>query len=222
MGPEDATLPIHGAGPGAAPGTAVNRKTERILRREWLYAVVRESMTRSGVLSSGYKFKVLSLDSRGRQYLIMMDIAQQYVGNAERMSEIEGHIAKAAKVRHDIIVTAVYWRVNEHVVVGMSRPAVAPSAPAPLSAAKPMPELAQAPAAPVSAASRYEPMRQDEVDAFKQALAAIPTPKTLSAPGEIIRSGRRNPTPMPQFADTEMVDEDRQSPLGATQYGELN
>lgn len=221
MGPEDATLPIHGAAPGAAPGTAVNRKTERILRREWLYAVVRESMTRAGVLSSGYKFKVLSLDSRGRQYLIMMDIAQQYVGNAERMSEIEGHIAKAAKVRHDIIVTAVYWRVNEHVVVGLSRPVATPSALAPLPAVKPMPEIDETPA-PAVASPRYEPMRQDEVEAFKQALAAIPTPKTLSAPGEIIRSGRRNPTPMPQFADTEMVDEERQSPLGATQYGELN
>src|SRR5687767_10939492 len=50
-----------------------NRKSERMARRELLYTVVRESMTKAGVLSSGYKFKVLSLDARGRQFLVMVD-----------------------------------------------------------------------------------------------------------------------------------------------------
>ena len=44
-------------------------------RRELLYAVVREAMVRAGVLSSSYKFKVLSLDPRGRQFLVMVDLA---------------------------------------------------------------------------------------------------------------------------------------------------
>ena len=39
-------------------------------------------MTRAGILSSGYKFKVLSLDPRGRQYLIMMDLTDQSAGDA--------------------------------------------------------------------------------------------------------------------------------------------
>jgi hypothetical protein len=33
-------------------------------------------MTRAGILSSSYKFKVLSLDSRSDQYLIMMDLGR--------------------------------------------------------------------------------------------------------------------------------------------------
>ncbi len=78
-------------------------------------------MIKAGVLSSTYKFKVLSLDSRGRQYLIMMDLARQYVGETARLAEIEGLIAQHAKTRHDILVTAVYWRINEHVTAGLSR-----------------------------------------------------------------------------------------------------
>ena len=60
---------------GNPPGAA-NRKHERLERRELLYAVVREAMIQGRVLSSSYKFKVLSLDARGRQYL-MMDLATQ-------------------------------------------------------------------------------------------------------------------------------------------------
>ena len=215
LGHIDATLPFsHGSksrskGPHSVPGSAANRKNERLERRELLYAVVRESMTRAGLLSTSYKFKVLSLDSRGRQYLIMMDMARQNVGDPQRLADMEGHIAKVAKSRHDILVTAVYWRVNEHVTAGLARSAnLVPVA------AVPVPAVPPAPAVP-----RYEPLQADEVAAFKQALAAIPSPTALSAPGEIVRSGRRNPAP-PSFQDTEL--DDRNSPLSGTQYGELN
>ena len=61
----------------APPPNPANRKHERMARRELLYAVVREAMVRAGVLSSSYKFKVLSLDPRGRQFLVMVDLAQR-------------------------------------------------------------------------------------------------------------------------------------------------
>jgi len=57
------------------------------------------------------------------------------------------------------------------------------------------------------------------VAAFKQALASVATTQPLSAPGEIVRSGRRNPEPPPAFVDTEL--DDRPSPLSGTQYGDL-
>jgi len=215
LGHMDATQPYRHSGkspskgPNSVPGSAANRKHERLERRELLYAVVRESMTRAGLLSTSYKFKVLSLDSRGRQYLIMMDMARQNVGDAQRLADMEGHIAKVAKSRHDILVTAVYWRVNEHVTAGLARSAsVVPAATAPAPVATVAP-------APV----RYEPLQADEVAAFKQALAATSSPTVLSAPGEIVRSGRRNPAP-PSFQDTEL--DDRSSPLSGTQYGDLN
>jgi hypothetical protein len=208
----DATRPYPSGGrartkaPQSVPGSPANRKSERLERRELLYAVVRESMTRTGLLSSSYKFKVLSLDSRGRQYLIMMDMARQNINDSQRLSDIEIHIAKVAKSRHDILVTAVYWRVNEHVTAGLAHSV-------PLAAAP----VAVAPAQ--AATTRFEPLQPDEVAAFKQALASVQTTVGLSAPGEIVRSGRRNPTP-PVFRDTEM--DDRNSPLSGTQYGELN
>ncbi len=217
----DATVPFPHSGrsrPRApdAPGSAANRKNERMERRELLYGIVREAMTRVGVLSSSYKFKVLSLDSRGRQYLIMMDLARLQAGEIARLVEIEGLIAKSAKLRHDIVVTSVYWRVNEHVTAGLSQPQPQVSAPAPLS-----PSPASAPAlAPATPKARHEPLLDDEVAAFKQALASLPTPKTLSAPGEIIQSGRRNPAPEMRFEDTEL--DERQAPLSGTQYGDLN
>jgi hypothetical protein len=179
-----------------------------------LYSVVREAMIRVGVLSSSYKFKVLSLDSRGRQYLIMMDLARQYAGETARLAEIEGMIAQTAKSLHDILVTAVYWRVNEHVTAGVTAKLAPAAAPAP------RPNKPAASAVPVAPAlTGYEPLHPDEVAAFKQALASVSAPKSLVAPGEIIHSGRRNPAPPPNFEDTEL--DDRPSPLSGTQYGDL-
>jgi len=222
LGHVDATVPFSASGkprgrvPSMPPGSAANRKNERLERRELLYSVVREAMIKAGVLSSTYKFKVLSLDSRGRQYLIMMDMARQYAGETARLAEIEGLIAQHAKARHDILVTAVYWRINEHVTAGLSRVS-APSASAPIPLTKRPAETAPTPVSPPPRPG-YEPLHPEEVAAFKLALAsAAPTP--LVAPGEIVKSGRRNPAPMPTFEDTEL--DDRPSPLSGTQYGDL-
>src|SRR3954465_13526123 len=103
---------------GQSNAQPANRKNERMARRELLYTVVRESMMRAGVLSASYKFKVLSLDGRGRQFLVMVDLARNQGAETSRLAEIEALIAQAAKSRHDIVVTAVYWRLNEHVAVG--------------------------------------------------------------------------------------------------------
>ena len=51
------------------------RRGRRILRREQLFSVVRESMIRGGVLSSSYEFKVLTLDANGDSFLVLIDLA---------------------------------------------------------------------------------------------------------------------------------------------------
>ena len=88
------------------------RKSKRLERREQLYKVVRDSMTRSGVLSADYKFKVLSMDAGGGQYLVMVDCNNAAVCEPERLNGIEDMLAKAAMSAHEIEVTAVYWRFN--------------------------------------------------------------------------------------------------------------
>ena len=132
--------------PSAPPEHAANRVNERMERRELLYIVVRDAMVRAGVLSASYKFKVLSLDQRGRQFLVMMDLAREYGGETVRLSEIEALIAQTAKTRYDILVTAVYWRINDHVAVGIPQKGVAPQGAA-------LPVLA----APVAAAPVRKP-----------------------------------------------------------------
>ena len=151
----DATVPLAPGRQGkpllepTPPEHAANRKNERMERRELLYTVVRDAMVRAGVLSASYKFKVLSLDQRGRQFLVMMDLAREYGGETVRLSEIEALIAQTAKTRYDILVTAVYWRINDHVAVGIPQKGVAPQG-ASLQAA---PAVARRPA-PVAAAPR--------------------------------------------------------------------
>jgi hypothetical protein len=126
----DATVPLAaGRKPALEPQPAehaANRKNERMERRELLYTVVRDAMLRAGVLSASYKFKVLSLDQRGRQFLVMMDLAREFGGETVRLSEIEALIAQTAKARYDILVSAVYWRINDHVAVGIPQKSIAP------------------------------------------------------------------------------------------------
>jgi hypothetical protein len=86
------------------------RRTERNAKRELLFQVVRESMVRVGVLSSAFKFKVLSLDQRGRSFLVMVELSAEFSGEVEKLAEIENMIAQSARHRFEIVVQAVYWR----------------------------------------------------------------------------------------------------------------
>lgn len=229
--------------PPAAPAEhAANRRNERMERRELLYSVVRDAMVRAAVLSAGYKFKVLSLDQHGRQFLVMIDLAREYGGDTARLSEIEALIAQTAKTRYDIAVSAVYWRLNEHVAVGLPQkgqeirpPAAAPRAAPPLAVRTPVtaaaPAPRPAPAVPVAtparpaapAQPRFDPIEADEVAAFKQALAASSRPApAVAAPGVAVRSGpMRSVLLQNDFAETELPEDSRAQDLSGTQYGDL-
>lgn len=155
----ESTKPFHGGNVRQA-GTALpaNRKQERLARREQLYGVVRESMVRAGVLSSSYKFKVLSLDPRGQQFLVMVDLAHGAGGETTRLAEIEAMVAQTAKSRHEILVSAVYWRSNDHVAVG--DPTRVQAQPKPY-VSRPAPLQAETPPTP----SRPQPLRPEPVRA---------------------------------------------------------
>ena len=135
------------AAPAATEQTAV--KNECMERRELLYIVVRDAMVCAGVLSASYKFKVLSLDPRGLQFLVMMDLAPEFGGETERLNEIETLIAQTAKARYGITVSAVYWRINELVAAG----AVQKTAAAPVPASHLHTSTASGVRAPVSASA---------------------------------------------------------------------
>ena len=161
----DFTRPMSGAksaGSTPQPATSASnqrleqRRTERNAKRELLFQVVRESMVRVGVLSSAFKFKVLSLDQRGRSFLVMIELSAEFSGEVEKLAEIENMIAQTARHRFEIVVQAVYWRYFN----SSTAPA---GAPAPLLGALHSP------------ISRPAPLFAMDGPAAHQAVAPVPT-----------------------------------------------
>ncbi|WP_427914206.1 hypothetical protein ACPWT1_04455 [Ramlibacter sp. MMS24-I3-19] len=218
---QDPTLPLHR--PGAEAAAVVSRRTQRSARRELLYTVVRDCMNRAGVLSASYKFKVLSLDARGRQFFVMVDLPGAHMKSADRLAEIEAMVAQAAKARHDIGVKAVYWRQNDHVAVGLAAAtAAAPEQPAKTAPATRPAKVAAAVEPKVAEPVRsepvqgtlagYEPIGVEEMTAFRQALAnGSKQPKV---------QGPQSYTLLTGFENTEIHEEPPRA-LSSSQYGDL-
>jgi hypothetical protein len=215
---------------GAVPP---NRKSERMARREMLYSVVRESMARAGVLSASYKFKVLSLDSAGRQFLVMVDLAASERADADLLGEIEAGVMQRAKSRHELSVSAVYWRRNDQVGVHASRAGATQQQARAMQAAPSQPaELVSEPAAlqptGASAGNGIDPIQAEEMAALKAAIAAakVGGGMGLGASRSEPAAGRAK-DPRAGFArgfdDTQLPDQDpRTRTLSPTQSGDLN
>lgn len=186
-----------------------DRKHKRHARREQLYVSIREAMTRAGVLSASYKFKVLSLDQRGNEFLVMVDFAKAFGVSHDLLPGIESLIVQNARARFGITVPAVYWRMDEAAVVVKPRAAAEPEA-----------QAAAAPAKP-----RYEPIQADEVAAFKQALLAASSQGAAVVAENGVKTTRSGPhsyTLLTGFEDTEMPESTPSPLLSSTQYGDLN
>ena len=187
------------------------RKVKRHARREQMYVAIREAMTRAGVLSASYKFKVLSLDQGGDEFLVMMDLERVAGDPSPQLGAIESLIVQSARLRFEISVPAVYWRVHEVATIG-----------------KPVPHTAENPASGPQARPvppRYEPIQADEVAAFQQALLAASArrPGAVAEKGVMMRSGMRLPAlRFDDFEDTEVTVSTSSPVLSNTQYGELN
>lgn len=216
----------------AAP--AGPRKTDRMARRELLYSVVRESMARAGVLSASYKFKVLSLDAAGRQFLVMVDLASSERAGAELLCDIESVISQRAKSRHDLVVSGVYWRRSDQIGGAVRAPAGSKRARGAVAASPSQPAelLSESPSIPApvqlqpASAGGFDPIQEDELAALRAALAngvgaaAQPTPRapvppaSAAAIAEPAASGFQD-TVVRRDADA------RSRTLSATQAGDL-
>jgi len=152
------------------------RRGRRILRREQLFSVVRESMIRGGVLSTSYDFKVLTLDANGDSFLVLIDLALPAdVMPDAYLLEIERWVQSSAQSRHSMSVPSVYWRrkpVPDQRGVALK---AAVSAQTPRSASSESPTSIPTPAV----SHRTGPAQAvdaAEVEAFRQALAAAAPP----------------------------------------------
>src|SRR4051812_4587891 len=147
-----------------------SRRSERAARRELLFTIVRECMNRAGVLSASYKFKVLSLDARGRQFLVMVEVAGAQLRSVERLAQIETMVTQAAAAQHDISVKAIYWRQNDHVAATAPTEATA-AQPVAVATAEVQKTAAGAPESVLADGPGHEPIDAEEVAAFRKALA---------------------------------------------------
>lgn len=214
-------VPARPATSGPAPESDL--KAQRQERRERLYTVVREAMLRSEVLASRYKFKVLSLDTHGRQFLVMLDLLDSRAVSPERFSVVEQLIISHAAQQHSMYVKSVYWRVTEAPVVAV------PAAPAlhvpttVVRTAAPVSSPAPAPIGTPVHAPVFDPIDQAEVMAFKKAMGAIPSAASDAAGGQVKTSKPRRPGVTTGYEDTQLLEhpDDAASPLSRTQFGEL-
>lgn len=196
----DVPMPQRIARVDAANGDPADIRQRRHARREQLYLIIRESMTRMGVLSASYSFKVLSVDPQGIEFMVMMDMVvetNQAAPLIEKFHEMEALIFQSAMSRYDITVTAVYWRTAASRAatgsVARSKPGVSPSAPDAAEAlqAPPFQPSGHQGLAPSAATAsnvgaprkapvepRFDPIEADEVTAFKQAMQAASSHST--------------------------------------------
>ncbi len=181
---------------------AESRRSERNARRERLYGVVRHAMANAGVLSSAYRFKVLSLDGRGRQFLVMVDLVGAPGGDTADLGRIEAAMQQSAKVQHGIVVKAVYWREALE---------ARPSVPATQARAAGGGIAAVAAAAADPIAPDADPLLAEEIAAFRQALA-----EGTERPAARAVQGPQSYTLLTGFEDTEI-----REPLSTSQHGDL-
>ena len=175
---------------------SVERKVKRQVRREQLYSAIRESMTRAGLLSASYKFKVLSLDQKGNQFLVMMDVAPELATGAEKLSQTEALLIQTANVIYNITVTAVYWRTDHKAA---AKTVAAPVSAVPVQAPVPAPAPAFA-SASYSAEDAFAKTQANPLATLLGAQAAATDRAVVAAQSET-KSGSQsglNPAASPE------------------------
>ena len=192
------------------------RRGRRILRREQLYSVVRESLIRAGVLSTSYEFKVLALDANGDGFLVLIDLALPADAIPdEYLLEIERWVQTSARSRHSMQIEAVYWRRKAtHDQRGIALKAAVEAQTRRETQADRTQERPTAipPVEHTPHHTRTQPVARDEVEAFRKALASPAMPKP---PSDAPAPGRASGVEPPQELDSDFA------ALSATQYGKL-
>lgn len=212
-------------------------RLQRSGRREQLFALVRENMIRMGVLSSHYKFKVLTLDPAGEQFIVMVDWQPGALGAGPAFEQpFEAGLQQLLVERQQgFKVKAVYWRGHAEAStlggtsgatsggvlgnVSSGAPASAPHA----RAARAAPGI-PAPASAARAralAPQSEHVSEDELQALQTALRqAGASPQAAPTPARRARAAE-----FPDFEPTVNTEGQHGTEFGAlseTQYGKLS
>lgn len=149
---------------GQSPETApvkMNLEERMAFRRELLYEAIKVTMQANSILSASYKFRVVRNDKRGHQYAVMVDLSTDFLhnhsGQPEQLLAIGAAITRNAEVRYGLVVSGVFWRINDQ-MEGFEK-----------SRNAPIPNTA--PSA-LTAVQEFERATADELSAFEAAWQA--------------------------------------------------
>lgn len=163
------------------------QRQRRNARRESLYSIVRETMIRVGVLSSAYKFKVLTLDPDGISHLILVEIQAAAIKPvAGGQSALERELQQTSRDQAQLRVVSVYWRLlDDNPVTNSGGFSSAPRTP-----------------------SEHDEISQDEIVALRQALAGKASAGHLSPAdfGPTLPMGQRNGQTDHPLSETQLGD----------------
>lgn len=83
-------------------------------RREKISKIVANLLSRSGIEAQHYKLKMLTLDTKGNEYVVMLDLAREHIAFSSSLRQLERHIIKESLDQFNIVVRSVYWQFNSH------------------------------------------------------------------------------------------------------------
>lgn len=160
---------------GQSPETApvkMNLEERMAFRRELLYEAIKVTMQANSILSASYKFRVVRNDKRGHQYAVMVDLSTDFLhnhsGQPEQLLAIGAAITRNAEVRYGLVVSGVFWRINDQ-MEGFEKSRAATSSAAGADRNAPIPNTA--PSA-LTAVQEFERATADELSAFEAAWQA--------------------------------------------------
>jgi hypothetical protein len=195
-----------------APSKRMTLEERMVFRKEMLYQAIRESFLQMEVIGSMYKFKVMPTDDRHHRFIVMIDVAKSFATDKDHRTRsflaLEKTIRANTYRRFGILLDGVYWRVSE-TESQFERYSRASDTPGMVPAGRETePSHASTGANKPLARQGYQPVSDDEVNAFMQAM----------------KSGQPNPTL--QVGDAEYCSDlaplDSGIMIGGTQYGKLN
>ena len=165
--PDD--LPVQGRMPSRGPETMpvkMNLDERMEFRRELLFETVRSTLDDRRFASGSYRFKVMRTDKRGHCYAIMMDMSSAFMGSAQgqhrQLSETAALLTQNARTRYGLVVTGMYWRIDETLDVTVAAWARPPGVSVPV--AEPAADSAYA---ALSNIEKYKHATADQLSAFE-------------------------------------------------------
>ncbi|MBX9872569.1 MAG: hypothetical protein K2X75_11270 [Burkholderiaceae bacterium] len=189
----------------------MNLEERKQVRREMVYQSVRDNLLLLEIISGMYKFKAVGLDERQHRFMVVIDVATGFVakrgGKVMRFNEVEKFLSERTFAQYGVRIDSIYWRFHPDVNSFGRGYRASDAAPRPRPAATAAPAPAAARPSPLRPSSRHEPVSEDEMRAFEQAIARGVKPPPLHL-GDLEYQSDLAPLESPPVA-------------GGTQYGSL-